>query len=122
MSKQVQHFVNAVIETAVVENNVGYVRTDRKFIPVVEQVIDAVETQGEKIADAIRGKAQEVGLSESEVENFLIQIGLSDEPEPEPEPVTLESLAERQAKSEALLQEILNVAKRYAPRHFENIG
>lgn len=124
MSKQVENFVNAAIETAAVENKVGFIRTDRNYQAVVTAVIDAVAEQGDKIADAIRGKGQEVGLSESDVENFLIEVGLADEPEPEPEPepVTLESLAAAQAKSDALLQELLAVAKRYAPQQFGHIG
>lgn len=126
MSKQVQNFVNAAIETAAVENNVGYIRTDRNYQAVASSVIDAVAEQGDKVADAIRSKGQEVGLSESEVENFLIQVGLADEPEPEPtpepEPVTLESLAAQQAKTDALLQDLLRVAKSYAPSYFANIG
>lgn len=126
MSKQIENFVVAAVETAVVENGVHYVRSDQKFAPVVSALVDTIAAQGDKVADAIRAKGQEVGLSESEVENFLIQVGLADAPEPEPtpepEPVTLESLAAAQAKSDALLQEILQVAKRYAPSHFANIG
>lgn len=124
MSKQVENFVNAAIETAAVNNKVGFIRDDRNYQAVAAAVIDAVAEQGDKVADAIRSKGQEVGLSESEVENFLIQVGLADEPEPEPtpEPVTLESLAAQQAKTDALLQDLLRVAKSYAPSHFANIG
>ena len=122
MSKQVENFVNAAIETAAVENKVGFIRTDRNYQAVVTAVIDTVAEQGDKIADAIRGKGQEIGLSESDVENFLIEVGLADEPEVEAEPVTLESLAAAQAKSDALLQELLAVAKRYAPQQFGHIG
>lgn len=124
MSKQIENFVVAAVETAVVENGVHYVRSDQKFAPVVSALVDTIAAQGDKVADAIRAKGQEVGLSESEVENFLIQVGLADAPEPEPtpEPVTLESLAAAQAKSDALLQEILQVAKQYAPRQFAHIG
>jgi hypothetical protein len=122
MSKQVENFVNAAIETAAVENKVGFIRTDRNYQAVASAVIDTVAEQGDKIADAIRGKGQEIGLSESDVENFLIEVGLADEPEVEAEPVTLESLAAAQAKSDALLQELLAVAKRYAPQQFGHIG
>ena len=126
MSKQIENFVVAAVETAVVDNGVHYVRSDQKFAPVVSALVDTIAAQGDKVADSIRNAAATLGLSESEVENFLIQVGLADAPEPEPtpepEPVTLESLAAAQAKSDALLQEILQVAKQDAPRQFAHIG
>ena len=124
MSKQIQQFITASINSAAVDNGVGYIRNDQKFEPVVAAVVSDVEEQGERIADAIRAEAADLNISESRVENFLIQVGLADEPEPEPtpEPVTLESLAAAQAKTDALLQDLLKVAKSYAPSHFANIG
>lgn len=120
MSKQVQEFVTSAVANAVPN---GY-----KADPVVARAKDALVPvlveKADQIADALRNIAQQEGLSESLVENALIQVGLADAPEPV-EPETLEAKVERlsanldeQSKQIAAL---IAAAKRYAPSVFASL-
>jgi len=120
MSKQVQEFVTSAIESAV---PAGY-----KSDPVVGQakaaLVPVLTEKADQIADALRAVAAQEGLSESLVENALIQVGLADAPEPVA-PETLEEKVERlSAGLDAATQQIATLiaaAKRYAPSVFASL-
>lgn len=120
MSKQIQNAVESAITRAVPSTYASS--------PVVGQakaaLVPAIVEEADKIADGLRAIAQREGLSESLVENALIEVGLADAPEPV-EPETLEAKVERllsqqdeQAKQIAAL---ISAAKAYAPSHFRSL-
>lgn len=114
MSKQVQQFIESAIDAKV--------PAQYKSSPFVESarqaVTDAVIVQADKVADGLRAIAQREGLSESLVENALIEVGLADAPEPV-EPETLEAKVERLVAAvdagNARIEALIARAKSYSP-------
>lgn len=51
----------------------------------VDAVIAAVEGLAEQVASALVAKGQEMGASESDLNDLMVEVGLRSAPEPEPE-------------------------------------
>lgn len=97
MSTQFNTAVTEAIDTVASSYNLTYGTGASAVASAKTSVGEAVAEQVAKAVDVIRGAAQEEGLSESLVENVLIEAGLVDAPEPEvpAEPETLEAKVDR---------------------------
>lgn len=114
MSKNVTTVVESAVNAAV-EGSMyaSYPEVGRAKTAIAEALSENVE----QACNTLRSIAAEAGLSESLVENALIESGLVDEPEPEVEE-TEESgeptnYGERLDKIETTLAEVLTIARRY---------
>lgn len=120
MSQQVQQFISAVTSSVV---PVGY-----KGSPLIEKAAQEVEAavveKATAVADGLRAIAHREGLSESLVENALIEVGLADAPVPAT-PETLEEKVERllsqQDEQGKQIAALISAAKSYAPSYFRSL-
>lgn len=100
MSTQFQNVVDSAVDTVAQQNGLTSYSYASYLTSAKRTVGEAVSEKVASAVEAIRSAASEEGLSESVVENVLIEAGLVDpEPEPEPEveaePETLEEKVER---------------------------
>lgn len=98
MSTQFQNVVDSAVDTVAQQNGLTS-SSYASYLTSAKRVVgEAVSEKVASVAEALRSAASEEGLSESVVENVLIEAGLVD-PEPEPEveaePETLEEKVER---------------------------
>lgn len=80
--------INSIV-TEAINDGIEGVNIPSFVRPQVDAAIGVIaadlEVRAESIAETIRARAAEAGISESDVENVLIETGLADEPEPETE-------------------------------------
>lgn len=115
MSNNIRAAVQTIVDNAL--SGTGYTRTSPFVKDAVLQVEEGIVEQGNVSADILRRIAQEQGLSESLVENALIEAGLADAPEPEVEDLSdterIARIEENLGRIEKTLAVIENVARAY---------
>lgn len=75
--------IRNIVTSAV--SNAGYSDALSSYGFVVDRVVEALEQKAENVADFLVREGRDLGATEEQVKEILVQSGLI-EPEPEPEP------------------------------------
>lgn len=85
--------INNLVVTAINEATLGLnipSYLEAQVDAAIKQIADGISVQADEIAETLRARGIEAGLSESDVENVLIEVGLADAPVEDIEEVVVE--------------------------------